>query len=168
MAVCGGGCVECDMRKRRRYSDEQRASAVAAVAANNGNVQGTATKLGIPHMTLKHWVVGEAQPEAMKDGNAKKPVLGDMFESIAIKLVGIADRKAEELNAKDAMIAAGVAVDKMRLLRGQSTAITEIDLTLLSDEQLDRIDRSYSEGTGLPPLNLVVYPEGEGEASKAV
>lgn len=161
-------CVEwCNMGKRRRYSDDERANAVAAVAANGGNINGTAAKLGVPEKTLENWVKSVVHPESAIVGEQKKPLLADQFESIATKLVGIADRKAEDLNAKDAMIAAGVAVDKMRLLRGQSTAITEIDFTILTNDQLDNIDRAYSESVGSAPLPLVVRASGEGPAAKA-
>lgn len=149
-------------KKKCRYSDEERANAVAAVAANGGNVQGTAKQLGIPAMTLKHWVASEHHPEATKNGELKKPILADQFEALAYKLVGVADGKAAALNAKDAVIAAGVAVDKMRLLRGQATTIAEHDLSTLTDEQLDRIDRAYADATGEAPIPAVVRSPREG------
>ena len=113
------------VQKKRRYSDEQRAATVAAVAANGGNVQKTAKQLGIPKKTIEHWVKQERHAEAAKNGQLKRGPLADQFLELAAKLVGIADAKADKLNAKDAVIAAGVAVDKARLLRGEPTQIDE-------------------------------------------
>src|SRR5262245_44112651 len=105
---------------RRRYTDEERAQALAALAANGGNVKATAAKIGLPVKTLQNWSSGMVHPEVANLGQERKADLADAFESVARKLIGVADRGAERLNAKDAMIAAGVAVDKMTMLRGQS------------------------------------------------
>lgn len=48
---------------RRRYSDSERAEALAALAANAGNRAKTARQLGIPRQTLAEWVAaGELAP----------------------------------------------------------------------------------------------------------
>jgi transposase-like protein len=49
---------------KRRYSDQDRAAAVAAVTANGGNIQRTARQLGIPETSLRQWVKAERHPEA--------------------------------------------------------------------------------------------------------
>jgi hypothetical protein len=110
------------MAVRRKYSDQERAEALAALAANGGNVYRTSRQLGIPRKNLERWAAGEAvHPDVAEMAHEKKATLAERFTALAEKLVGVADAKAHELNAKDAVIAAGVAVDKARLLQGEST-----------------------------------------------
>lgn len=112
-------------RKKRNYTDEEKAAAVAAVAANGGNVKGTADKLGIPPKTLENWLKQTTCPHIANIGEQKKASLAIQLKALAEKLVGIAEKKAESLNAKDAMIAAAVAIDKARLLENEPTVINE-------------------------------------------
>jgi transposase-like protein len=103
---------------RRRYSDEERAAALAALAANRGNVARTARQVGLHPNTLRQWATGQRHPEATQMSEAKKESLADAFERLAGKMLGVADRKADDLGAKDAMISAGIAADKVVALRG--------------------------------------------------
>jgi len=130
-------------QSRRRYSDEERATALAALAANGGNVGGTSRQLGIPEATLRAWATGERHPEASQMCGDKKASLADQFEALAVKLLGVADEKAAALNARDAVVAAAVAVDKMRLLRGEATEISET-----RDDRLDEFRRRYADAQG--------------------
>ena len=45
---------------KRSYSDEQKASALAALAANGGNARLTAAQVGVPRTTLLKWAAGKA------------------------------------------------------------------------------------------------------------
>lgn len=103
---------------KRRYSDEERAACLAALAANAGNVKKTADQCGVPEPTLRCWSRGTRHPEALQMRDGKKPDLAALFERFALKCLGIADRKAEQMGARDAMVCAGIAVDKAALLRG--------------------------------------------------
>jgi transposase-like protein len=125
---------------RRRYSDEDRANALAALAANAGNVLLTAEQLGIPECTLRQWATGRRHPEARQMSEEKKAPLADRLEQIAHDLLDdLADpdrRRASSL--KETATALGIALDKMQLLRGRATAITQHDLSTLSDDELAR------------------------------
>jgi transposase-like protein len=110
---------------RRRYSDEERAAALAALAANRGGIARTARQTGVGRSALSRWASGRRHPEARQMALPKKKDLADAFERAAWKLLGVSKDKADRLNAKDAMIAAATAVDKMRLLRDETTAISE-------------------------------------------
>jgi transposase-like protein len=129
-------------RGRRRYTDEDRANALAALAANGGNLSRTAAQIGIPAKTLENWTKGTNHPHAAKLGELKKPALAEQFRALAEKLVGIACEKADRLNAKDAVIAAGVAIDKARLLDGEPTQINE----QRDDVRLAEFRRRYGSG----------------------
>lgn len=110
---------------RRRYSDDDRASAMAALAANGGKVSMTAAQLGIPVRTLQNWADGTTHPESAGLGRGKMKPLADTLEELAVKCVGRALEHYEELSPKDCIIVAGVAIDKFRLLREESTSIEE-------------------------------------------
>lgn len=114
---------------KRRYSDEDRANALAALAANGGNLNRTARELGIPRQTIQAWANGEHHPEAAENGASKRGLLADKLEEVAWSLVGMiepAGRKAQTKGAVGPIATAfGITIDKMRLLREQSTSITD-------------------------------------------
>lgn len=111
--------------KRRRYSDDDRASALAALAANGGNLARTSAALGIPEATLRQWATGKRHPEAVQMSDQKKAPLADAIEGIARQIADSLPGKLPDADLKDASIAFGVLIDKMRLLRGEPTSIDE-------------------------------------------
>jgi transposase-like protein len=119
---------------KRSYSDEERGNALAALAANGGNVNKTARQLGIPLRTLWNWATGACHPEAAEIGQRKKGPLADVFEGIVWQLLGsITPEKMAAATLQQLATAAGIAVDKMQLLRGKPTGVTETR----TPEQLD-------------------------------
>jgi transposase-like protein len=110
---------------KRRYSDDERAACLAALAANGGNVERTAREVGVPKTTLQQWATGARHPEATQMSETKKPELADLFEDLARKALGVSRRGIRSLKADKAAVVAGIATDKMRLLRGQSTATVD-------------------------------------------
>lgn len=119
------------------WSDDEKANALAALAANGGNVAATAKQLGIPRITLTHWANGDhVSNDVSKNGQVKKVLLADRLEALAIKLVDAASGKITDANLKDTLVSLGVAVDKMQLLRNRPTEITN-DVSHLSDSELD-------------------------------
>jgi hypothetical protein len=110
---------------KRRYSDEEKATALAALEANGGNIKTTAAKLGIPRMTLASWANGGCSEAVTNIRHVKKAELADAFESLARKLVEAMHAKISEANLQATATAAGICVDKMQLLRGKPTSIRE-------------------------------------------
>lgn len=135
------------MSGKRTYSPEERQAALAALDVNLGNCKRTATQLGIPYATLvgfrdearqanlstNHSKNGTNQTpqDASKGGKpsrrAVKRLLADAFESVAWRLVRMAPRAAriarDKGNLGAIMMGAGIATDKMRLLREQATSL---------------------------------------------
>jgi transposase-like protein len=111
---------------KRRYTDEERANAVLAVIANNGNVARTAMELGIPWSTVDNWVKAERHPEAIEMANRRKPSLADKLEGIASLLAeGLDDpKKIARAPLNTVAVTLGIVIDKMRLLRWQPNEIT--------------------------------------------
>jgi hypothetical protein len=106
-------------RKRaRRYSDDDRASALAAVAANGGNVSKTARELGIKVTTLRQWKCGERHPEAIQMSQGKKLPLADAIETVVDKMVAAVAGKIDDASLQQLATSIGILTDKMLLLRG--------------------------------------------------
>lgn len=115
------------MTSKRRYSDDDRANALAALAANGGNVSRTARQLGIPVRTLAAWARGERHEEAAEMCQEKKGLLVDRLKEIAWRLAEAIDNPARLQRASLSQVATafGIVTDKIRLLEGQATAINE-------------------------------------------
>lgn len=112
--------------KYRKYTDTEKATALAFVQACGGNVAKAAKETGINRATLQKWVAGKMLHEVAVDLVAeKKEELSDIFEGVARKYLTHALRPEviESAGAKEAVTAAAIAVDKMRLLREQPTSI---------------------------------------------
>ena len=124
---------------KRSYSDADKAAALVALDANGGNLKRTAEQLGIPEPTLRQWSKGRtnADVEAMREG--AKVDLADRLERVVGVLLAAAvdPDKVEGASLKDVMTGAGIAIDKMQLLRGEPTAINEDRLS--DDERADRV-----------------------------
>lgn len=109
-----------------KYSDVQRAETMAVLAANGGNLNKTARNTGIPLSTLAKWADGKGHsPDHADLCMEKKKDLAELFEGIARDILDAAADKIADASLKDAMVSAGVAVDKMQLLKNEPTSITK-------------------------------------------
>lgn len=102
---------------RRRYSDDFRATALAMLAANGGNVDRTARVLGVPRKTLEMWQKGQNEPPAELCQIKKREVM-EGIESAIWKLVGVEIKDFSEINLRDWGIALGITVDKYLAIKG--------------------------------------------------
>src|SRR5690554_3963581 len=100
---------------KRRYTDADRETALAALAANGGNVSRTAEQLGIPRKTLQNWASGTHHPEAAENGHRKKGELAAALEEIAWKLAESIPGKIPSAPLAQTATALGIAIDKLRL-----------------------------------------------------
>jgi len=102
----------------RRYSDADRAKALATLAANGGNADQTAKQLGIPVSTLKDWATGTCHPEARRNSVAEKEILADRYERLTHAALDVTEEGMKRLTPRDAATVAGIFTDKMQNLRG--------------------------------------------------
>lgn len=64
-----------------------------------------------------------AKPETAELVEERRTDLADMYETLSRRMVdSITDEDITKINAYQRTVASGIATDKMRLLRGQSTA----------------------------------------------
>jgi hypothetical protein len=122
---------------RRRYSDEERANALAALAANGGNVNQTARQLNIPEPTVRHWANGNVHPDVVKDHEEKKESMAVALDRVAQQLLDAIPGKIDKANLSHTATAMGIAIDKARLLRGEPTSISK-EMDDLPEDEIDR------------------------------
>jgi len=151
------GLVTAVTRTRRKYSDSQKANALAVLSANRGNVLRASRELGIPERTLNDW---SHLAENAMNPNSKRPIspdyareiahlregkaapLSDLFESAARKYLEHAtnDEVVQATRGRDAVSSAAIATDKMQLLRNLPTSIVETverqELTVILESAL--------------------------------
>ncbi len=122
---------------RRQYTDEDREAALAALAANDGNVLRTAKDLGIPVKTLRNWAKGRCHPELTTElaqmGQQKKETLAIALRDVAWQLAKAMPQKIGSATLLQCATSLGIAIDKMQLLEGKATSIAGTER--LSDEQ---------------------------------
>ncbi len=108
--------------QKRRYTDEERALALTILDDNGGNLARTAKETGIPRTTIKRWVDGAVNGAVVQMRDEKKLELADLYEGIQRKILPVAEEKIKETGFKDLLTGAGIAADKMTMLRGDQPA----------------------------------------------
>jgi hypothetical protein len=114
--------------RKRTYTDSEKATALAALDANEGNVSGTAKQTGIPRKTLDQWSKERfVNVDVANIRQVKKRELSLELEDLAYTIAGVMPHFAHSPFNKinELSTALGTVIDKMRLLRGESTVITE-------------------------------------------
>lgn len=118
-------------KNKRSYSEDDKASALALLKANGGNITKTSSELNVPPTTLRQWRDGEhVNADVAKKRDKKEAALEDLFEQVArLYLARAMDPEAvTESKGKEAVIAAATAVDKFRLLKGEPTEVTRNEI----------------------------------------
>ena len=113
---------------KTQYSDVFKAQALIALRVNNGNVQGTARKLGIPTDTLNDWANNRGVNQAVleiQDG-VKGPIADEFEKASRLYLQRAIDPEAiAKTSGYYALLGAGDAIKSAQLLRGLPTNISE-------------------------------------------
>lgn len=123
---------------RRQYSDAEKAESLAALDANGGNVSKTARDLGLPRKTLAQWAADRHIHQDVAELRQEKKIdLAARLEQIARQLAEAMPEKMATANLQQVATSMGIAIDKMQLLRGQPTNISDIAVEQIAD----RIER---------------------------
>ena len=147
-----------------RYSAEEQAAALAALAENNGNVDKTAAQLGIPHSTLRTWrdaTVAVPDANIVTQQKLIRAVKWDQVQDMGV------ERALEALptaSARDAAVVAGIAVDKAALLRGEATQVVEHR----DDARLAAFRERYSKVRPVELTDAKTAGPDAGESLKAL
>ena len=125
---------------KRQYSDNDKAVALATLDANEGNIRQTAKMLKLPESTLTDWSNNRGVcPEVAEIRDDKKTELADKLEEVAHALTdNILLRAQSDFSVltplKDFAVSLGIAIDKMQVLKGKPTSISE-DVTKRTNEE---------------------------------
>lgn len=124
-------------RKKREYSPEEKAAALAVLAANAGNTRAASRQLmaagtPVPEATLRGWSRQPLElktPEEVEMVEDAKRALDTILESVVGKIARGLDRPEAiaRIMGKPVQAATvlGILTDKMRVLRGQPSEITQ-------------------------------------------
>lgn len=159
--------------KGRKYTDGFKAQALAVLEANEGSIRHAARQLGIAPTTLRNWSEGKAISEEIKaDVPVVKRDMALALEEICWKLINSMESKIEEASLSQTGTVMGITFDKMRLLQGQSTQISDnrSQLDRLIAELSDRYQKSPEQIRDdlvklRPETSLYLVPDGEKKAS---
>jgi uncharacterized membrane protein YcjF (UPF0283 family) len=88
-----------------------------------GSIDKTSEALGIPHSTIQGWVADPKNYSLLR--TQKSQELAQKFDNAANLFLDLAVKKSKDAQFNHLMTAAGIAVDKSQLLRGQPTQINE-------------------------------------------
>jgi transposase-like protein len=123
---------------RRKYTDAERATALAALKTSSTEDVSEAT--GIPVRTLRAW---RADPPrgAAELSPAKEADLAAELERVAHRLVNAIPDKIDGAALNHVAVALGITIDKLRLLKGESTEVTEVRDGNAKRDLLDLLDR---------------------------
>lgn len=125
--------------ERRQYSDNDKATALAALDANGGNVSKTARQLGIPNTTLTEWRDGRIHDDVTVLRKRKKEELVGRLVEIAHLLIDAMPDKIKDANLQQSATTLGITIEKIQLLDGSPTERTEVTDNLSDDERASRI-----------------------------
>lgn len=174
------------MPTRREYTEEDKATALAALAANNGDVKATADQIGMPRRTLHNWSRGINAPTDDGLVPQKKGHLADACEEIAWKLLESLQGKIGKATLSQAATSFGIMVDKAKILRGESVSGDinvflhlatknydelqhELEATILRDAELDRRRVGLlAQREAILRGDVPSHPPGDGEEGAAV
>lgn len=136
-------------RPKRRYSDDDRAEALAILDLQGGNVSEASRLSGVPWQTLAEWRDGRVSSSVPDIRERKKVALSERLEELAHQLIDAMPGKVGDANLRDTAISLGVAVDKALVLRGDPNSITKaIAAGDPRQELLDRLQRLRTAGDG--------------------
>jgi hypothetical protein len=138
------------MAKRKHHDEQFKAAAVVLLQTNGypdvpGALKRTAQALGANERTLSRWANEHQSAPTATSITAVKKELDQRLENIAHLMLDHVEKPDVhgKMTGQQAMVAAGIAVDKMRLLRNLPTEIVGIlpdFLATLHDSGIDATD----------------------------
>jgi hypothetical protein len=138
-------------RKAPNPLDLYEIEQIKVLKASGLSYYAVAKKVGRDHKTVKRCCMDPRNAEEIKDIQRE---LAGYFEDLSMRLItSISDEDIEKLNCYQRVIAAGISVDKLRLLRNESTENISIEMLNANAEALEKrrieLEEMMSERTGI-------------------
>lgn len=138
------------MAKKTRYSDEFRTNALLLVEASGypekqGGITRTAKHIKVPESTLRSWWNGSRNPPPAEMRAEKRQDLADMLRNEIDGALGAMKGARDGASYRDLGTVAGILIDKLQLITGKPTEISEIndvtnvDYSKLTTDQLRQL-----------------------------
>lgn len=105
-------------RPTRRYSDVERAEALAVLMANGGNLRQTSRQLKIPLTTLKQWAKDQTSPVPRAELVAAVESLDTRLERYILEGLSLHPSQFQGLNFRDYTDGISKLIEKLAALRG--------------------------------------------------
>jgi transposase-like protein len=138
------------MGKRKRYTDEFRASAVLMLEAAGypdaeGALSRVAAHLNVPHNTLSKWARGVQNPPPSQLGQEKKADFLEQLQVIKGKVAEQIITRIEDFEPRDLTGLLKIAAEVSELLEGKPTQRVETIEKWLDDLPADEYDDVIAE-----------------------
>lgn len=136
------------------YTDDDRAAALAALEANNGNVARTSRETGVGRATLNRWASETGHRKEAADARLPeaRASIADRLEAFIHQALDVAPDKLADADMNALFRAIGISADKIQLLRNRPTSIDEVRDGLSDDERAERVaallDRARARRAG--------------------
>jgi hypothetical protein len=153
------------MAKRKRYSDNERSTAVLFLEAQGyphtpGALQRTSDYLKIPQSTLSRWARGVSNPPPANIVTEKRKTIIELLRDEIYAVLGEMTKTREDTDYRTLATAFGIFVDKLQLLEGKPTERVENigDLSVIDranriaailDAARERRDQRPADGTDI-------------------
>lgn len=127
------------MAGQSRYSDEDKAAVLAALAANGGNLLRTSKETGVSRNTIRHWVEEAPPPDETLQAAVDEFVTeakGIRTKALE-KLKGLVEN--DQVDARTLITIVGVLDDKVTRASGLPTSRTEHQNALPPREELKEL-----------------------------
>lgn len=123
------------MTKRKSYDDKFRASAVVMLEAagyphQKGALTHVADHLDVPAMTLMRWFRKSNNPPPNEVVIEKRGEFADLFRDELYAIFAELPNKREDASYSQLSTTAGIFMDKLRLLSGQSTQNEQLEVRI--------------------------------------
>ncbi len=145
-------------RKTPNHLDLFEIEEIKVLKASGLSYYAVAKKVGRDHKTVKRCCQNPRNAEEIK---VIQRELAGYFEDLSVRLItSITDEDIEKLNCYQRVIAAGISVDKLRLLRNESTE--NISMAVIVDNIEERKRQIKEAGARIAKLTGEIEVEGEG------
>jgi len=136
------------MVKRRRFSDDDRATYVAMLVAEGyptrvGALLKVSSFAGIHTNVLRRWWKGTQNPPPTQLVAQKKAEIGERIEGIVHQVLDLLPDALELADVRELITALGVSVDKWQLVKGQPTERVAVQNESSDERRLAEIVALY-------------------------
>lgn len=154
--------------QKRRYSDEEKAQALAFVQACGGQYKQASTATGIPWTTLREWNEGRGVVPKVADirSDREKSLLERLEARVDLLLGAVTPDRIETASLVQVTTALGTLIDKAAALR-KSQAVTPEELARQMDEQRQQVAGIILRYVPDPEVRTTLSAELDGLAARS-